>query len=193
MKKIEPQRLICKNHFSLRERWYIQALEKAFRKNDIPENYYSLYGYGESCICLQKRGNMWSVFEGEREMEFNAENFICIEDACEDIIKRISNSSNLLKMKRDFKIALDPLDLAIQEVGEMYENIVASLADYKSKRTLMEEKSVQRWVHAMECREKKTTQKVVRGIKCVNPAKKESVLQKNANIKAKRKRKKARK
>lgn len=106
MEMIDRNSLTQKNEYSQQEKPYIIALGKALQKNNIPETYYSLHGYGESCICLQKQGKKWMVFDGEREMKFNASNYSNIEDACKELINRVAEKSNAEKLQKDFYVFL---------------------------------------------------------------------------------------
>ena len=106
MEIIDKKSLTQKNEYSQQERPYIIALGKALQKNNIPETYYSLHGYGESCICLQKQGERWVVYEGEKEMKFNALDHSNINDACNNLINRIADKSNVEKIRNDFYVFL---------------------------------------------------------------------------------------
>lgn len=102
MEIIDRNSLTQKNEYSQQERPYIIALGNALQKNNVPETYYSLHGYGESCICLQKQGKKWMVFDGEREMKFNTSNYSNIDNACKELINRVADKSNAKKLQKDF-------------------------------------------------------------------------------------------
>ncbi|MBR2902460.1 MAG: hypothetical protein IKC38_04530 [Clostridia bacterium] len=106
MEIVDTKHMTQKTQYTQYEKRHIDSLNKALKKNNIPESYYSLYGYGESCVCLLKREKKWEVFDGEREMKFNVSIYPSIKEACNALISRVSNKSSMEKLLRDFNIFL---------------------------------------------------------------------------------------
>ena len=102
MEIISENELTQRNRFSATEKEYIDALIYVLNKHGIPESRYSLFGYGEACICLRKKGDDWEVYEGEREIKTNSVTDTSIINACIEIISRVVENKKRNEVIYDF-------------------------------------------------------------------------------------------
>lgn len=77
---------------------YLVALRRALKSQDIPQNLYSLNGYAEDRVCLDNKNCKWTVYIGTRGQKADSVEFNMINEACLDIIGRVTDS--VLKEKR---------------------------------------------------------------------------------------------
>ena len=70
-----------------------QLLIKALKKGHIDEACYSLDGYKEEAVCIEKQKNVWLVYDGERGQQHNLEQYRDFEVAGYRLISRLSDSS----------------------------------------------------------------------------------------------------
>lgn len=83
----------------------LKALKKTFCKFKIPSAYYSLAGYSEDAICIERVHNAeWWVYDAERGNKYNKVSYDSLFDACSELIARISESDEEEeKMKINFR------------------------------------------------------------------------------------------
>lgn len=67
----------------------IRLLNEILEKHNIPKEYYSLTQYCDEAICLEKK-IYWYVYHGERGNKYEIETFNNLNDACIEMIKRLS-------------------------------------------------------------------------------------------------------
>ena len=68
------------------------ALIEILKEFGIPKNQYSLGGYVEETICLEKIGSTWSVYGGERGQRHNVISHINCKSACLDLLGRVAKT-----------------------------------------------------------------------------------------------------
>lgn len=75
-----------------RDENYLKRLEDVFDHIEIPSDYYSLNGYSEDAICIERSDGMWIVYNGEKGNKYNLKKYRATLEACIDMILRISES-----------------------------------------------------------------------------------------------------
>lgn len=79
-----------------------EALTEVFELNDIP-HFYSLEGYAEEAVCMEKDGKKYIVYDGERGNKYNIKKYRRIGIAFRDIISRVTESDEQEeKVTKDF-------------------------------------------------------------------------------------------
>lgn len=87
----------------LEEKSY-KALKDALTLNGIPPYYYSLNGYSEEAICIEKNKDVWNVYLGERGKKNNTKSFTNVNEACLEMIASLTESyEQEKKTKEDFE------------------------------------------------------------------------------------------
>lgn len=68
------------------------SLKAILIKNNVPSYYYNLYGVGETDqrVCLEFDNGNWIVFYSERGKTFDLKQFSTEDDACQDVLNRLS-------------------------------------------------------------------------------------------------------
>lgn len=89
-----------------------QCFKETMNSIGISNLLYSLDGYAEDTVCIDRQNEKWIVFDGERSIKHNMREYECIEDALIEIIERLALSKddfmylkekfyeNLLKYKK---------------------------------------------------------------------------------------------
>lgn len=72
-----------------------QLLVNALNKGHINAASYSLDGYREEAVCIEKEKNKWLVYDGERGQKHNLEQYKDFEVAGYRLINRISDSDKI--------------------------------------------------------------------------------------------------
>lgn len=78
--------------YRLNNSLYLEKLKSTFEHLGIPSVYYSLNGYSEDAICIEYNNNSWIVYNGERGNKYNINKYKNIQDACDNLILRLSES-----------------------------------------------------------------------------------------------------
>lgn len=73
----------------------LRILSSVLKENDISDNWFSLGGYQEEAVCLEKNNANWIVYDGERGNQNHLESINNIEDACLVLISRLSESDEI--------------------------------------------------------------------------------------------------
>ena len=68
------------------------ALIEILKEFGIPKNLYSLGGYAEETICLEKKGSTWIVYGGEKGQRHNVITHINCKSACLDLLSRLAET-----------------------------------------------------------------------------------------------------
>lgn len=68
------------------------VLIEILKEFGIPENFYSLGGYAEETVCLEKKGDTWIVYGGERGQKHNVITHINCKSACLDLLSRLAET-----------------------------------------------------------------------------------------------------
>lgn len=76
----------------LGDKKYLKSLEDVFDYIEIPSDYYSLNGYNEDAICIERSDGVWIVYNGEKGNKYNLKEYRATLEACFDMILRISES-----------------------------------------------------------------------------------------------------
>ncbi len=82
------------NEFTCREQEIINILASVLEKQGIPPEYYSLNGYKEENVCLSKHDAIWEVYIAERGLQRDKKNYTKLEDAINDMIRRLAESKS---------------------------------------------------------------------------------------------------
>lgn len=71
----------------------VNELAKTLKDLHIPSHIYDLNilrkGLGDSCVCLRKEDDTWSVFNSERGQRFNILQYKSESDACKEVLRRL--------------------------------------------------------------------------------------------------------
>jgi len=78
----------------------LNALKLALTSQGTPPQLYSLNGYAEDRVCLDQQDHKWIVYIGTRGQKADSSVFDTEDDACLNLIERISDS---LLMERKLK------------------------------------------------------------------------------------------
>lgn len=67
-----------------------KMLKYILMKNNVPEWYYNIDGYGETDqrVCLKEDGNRWKVYFTERGEELDISYYNSENEACKEILER---------------------------------------------------------------------------------------------------------
>ena len=76
----------------LSNRLYLRVLKRTLDDVGIPSVYYSLNGYSEEAICIECNNGSWVVYNGERGNKYNINKYKNIQDACANLILRLTES-----------------------------------------------------------------------------------------------------
>lgn len=91
--KIAIKRIHSEHYNSiLSDALYLKELKIIFDSVGIPSVYYSFNGYSEDAICIEHSADMWIVYNGERGNKYNISKYSDIQDACCNLILRLSES-----------------------------------------------------------------------------------------------------
>ena len=66
----------------------LQTISDVLSENVNP-NYYSLNGYKEEAVCIEKGKDYWQVFSAERNNRFDVASFDTVVEACLCLIHRV--------------------------------------------------------------------------------------------------------
>lgn len=80
---------------SERDQAYIQTMQNVLRANGIPDYVYSLHGYAESKVCLERVPRGWIVFVGERGQRYDVSTHRTVRVACVTIIRSLCDNKEL--------------------------------------------------------------------------------------------------
>lgn len=69
-----------------------QLLMNALKRGKVDASGYSLNGYKEEAVCIEKKNNKWLVYDGERGRQHNIEQYRDFEVAGYRLINRLSDS-----------------------------------------------------------------------------------------------------
>lgn len=81
-----------------------EILKAVLRKNNIPENSYSIGVPSEQRVCIEKSGDEYCVYVMERGIKFDVSNHNTIESAHSEFLHQLSSShQQYLQMLKDYK------------------------------------------------------------------------------------------
>ena len=66
----------------------IEKLKEALK--DIPSHHYSLEGYSENAVCLEKTDSSFEVYFAEKNQKWDIKEFDSEKDACTDMYSRLA-------------------------------------------------------------------------------------------------------
>lgn len=98
------------------EKRCIDALRSALKKGNVSTYRYSIGGYSEEAVCIEKDGAHWIVYDGERGRKCNLKNCSSIKSGCIEILKRIFvDKDGFTKARRAFYSELqDEITITLQ-------------------------------------------------------------------------------
>ena len=67
-------------------------LEEFMTDINIPYSYFSIGTYSDEAVCIEKIGNKWVIYEGERGKKYNLKGYLFFSHACDDFFSRISET-----------------------------------------------------------------------------------------------------
>ena len=67
--------------------------------SEFRTSYFSINGYGEDAVCLEKKDDAWVLFYGFRNMHKDEEEFSSLLEACLEMICILCNSDIKLRHK----------------------------------------------------------------------------------------------
>lgn len=82
-----------------------EALVNVLKGFCISEQDYSIGGYAEEAICLEKSGADWIVYGGEKGQRHDIKTHADCKSACLDLIARVAGSDDEEKKLTEFFIA----------------------------------------------------------------------------------------
>ena len=68
----------------------IASLDSILKEHCL-HRYYSLNGYAEAAVCLEKSDNGWEVFNGERNNHYGSSFFEDVKDASVELLRRLDS------------------------------------------------------------------------------------------------------
>ena len=96
----------------------IRLLEKLIEEY-APNCRFSLHGYIDDGVCMERTDYGWLVYTGSRGNKDAAEGFRDIKDACVEVIKRITdNYATEIILTEKFKAGIKPLQSQYHEQNE---------------------------------------------------------------------------
>lgn len=69
----------------------LNVLDRVIEAHQIPGNLYSLDGYAEDRVCLEKKDGKWLVYTGTRGRMCEKEAYNSVMDACNRMIEKITD------------------------------------------------------------------------------------------------------
>lgn len=87
--------------FRINNASYLKELKSTFDYTGVPSVYYSLEGYSEDAICIEHNDDNWIVYNGERGNRYNIKKYRNIQDACYNLILRLSESEEEYRQMRN--------------------------------------------------------------------------------------------
>ena len=74
------------------EQSVLRVLERVLRSNGILSEQYSVGGYGEECVCLERTDHGWEVYDGERGQHYAPFTSLNLRAACLQMLDRLAES-----------------------------------------------------------------------------------------------------
>ena len=97
---------------TIRNRYFIKV-RAIIRRYGVPNEYFSLGGYSEDSICLEKEQNFWYIYLGERGNKVYIRQYTTLKDACRGLIEYFASGSKYKNnMLNDFDNELKRLEVA---------------------------------------------------------------------------------
>ena len=77
-------------------------LEEFMTDINNPYSYFSIGTYSDEAVCIEKIGNKWVIYEGERGKKYNLKGYLFFSHACDDFFSRISET---VQQERHLKVS----------------------------------------------------------------------------------------
>lgn len=131
---------------NLEDKDYLIILKSTFKTEGIPSVYYSIDGYSEDAICIERDDNYWIVYNGERGNKYNIKNYDNVIFACYNMIYRLSESrAEKLRIQNIFEHKIyeicDTPEVKITiltiNIKELTKYLQENQSDHHSKRVLL--------------------------------------------------------
>lgn len=99
--------------YTTEEKNLIEQTKSLFIKNEIPEQYFSFYGYKEESLCLEKiNENGYITYIGERSNKYDLKSFSTIYDATLSMTKDLAqNKQQEEKMLQEHLVIIKQIKL----------------------------------------------------------------------------------
>lgn len=68
---------------------YYFTLKRVLQEKGVSKYRYSIGGYSEEAVCIEKLEKEWIVYDGERGCQCNKKEFNTIDAACREVLSRI--------------------------------------------------------------------------------------------------------
>lgn len=81
-----------------RESAYLIPLRHALQNQGISSDLYSLDGYAEDRICIEKARGYWSIYTGSRGRKLDEKRLASPDAACVALIKKVADSDEQERM-----------------------------------------------------------------------------------------------
>lgn len=75
----------------LRDKTVLYVLDQVIAAHQIPRTLYSLDGYAEDRVCLEKKPGEWCVYTGIRGRMCEEESYDSVVEACQRMIEKITD------------------------------------------------------------------------------------------------------
>lgn len=86
----------------------MDALRLVLKKENVSTYRYSIGGYSEEAVCIEKDKEFWNVYDGERGRKCNLKSFFTAKQGCIEVLKRIFvNRGSFIKACRTFYSELE--------------------------------------------------------------------------------------
>lgn len=74
---------------------YYFTLKKVLQEKGVSKYRYSIGGYSEEAVCIEKLEKKWIVYDGERGCQCNKKEFNTIGAACKEVLSRIFDNKTV--------------------------------------------------------------------------------------------------
>lgn len=121
------------------EKSIISDMITILEKNSIPPYFYSVGGYADESICLEKSNSKWIVYMGERGNRFDVSSYDSLPIACERILDYVSDSkqqSNDMIHEFQQRISRRTVPDIIKKTPEGKRVFISKVAVIDNKKTI---------------------------------------------------------
>ena len=92
----------------------LMRLKRVLDSNHIDRSMYSLNGYADERVCLEKFGDGWDVYIGERGIKYDLKHYSSFNTACIRLIEELAESADEeRKMKYDYFSGFSNLNIRL--------------------------------------------------------------------------------
>lgn len=95
---------MAKESRPISERAIINTMKRVLIMNNIPPAYYHIGGYAEECVCLERVGDTWEVYVGERGNRNDSQKYLRLKSACLKVFEKLAvDDQQCRKMQHSFQ------------------------------------------------------------------------------------------